>query len=736
MYSDTGRLFEPMKRYIAQELLHERFPAWNPYSGLGVPIVAGSIASVQHPFNLLLLPSFDVGFKIWILSLYFIAAGGGFAWARCLGRSSRASVGAGLAFGISGFLVSQSSNMQFLSAYATLPLLFSAAHAWFMQGSPSRLALLCLASALCASSGDPQSWGFAMLMLPLYAVAVSGPQNGYKHASARGFIALLASVVAAAPFVLPVLAWIPHTSRDMALLPAEYEKWNLHAFRFVEFVVPYVFQGDPGRVVNPLYQLYAGNEWTANPWALSVYLGVVCCILAATGAFHARPARWMLVTAALFAWMAMGTNGGFWDIASGIPILRSFRYWEKLTIWTTLFVAMAAAYGIDAVTADRHLARRLAAGAGAVSVVSLVLVVFLSVASDSALRVLERGDNRALAEALVRNLLKGLIQVTAACMLLGMVSFSISRNWHPRVSRAALVFVLLFDIALASRFAYYLSDNLHWNPPPLASVFRQEQNVQRMMVPFGPQLDRWPSLDRLENMYRWWARTLEMPWNVPSHVGNFRPYEGLIEARMYRYQLATRFTPTIGAGLWGITSVIVPDTPGAAAQVGVAPPYRVLGVDAELPAYAVEIPHRPRAYLANKVMTADEEGALRFALDPRAISSGLVVLETSVPNPYAAPRGDAKITQDEPDRTALDVWSDRRALLVLNDAYAPGWTASIDGRAAEIFPANYLARGVWVEAGAHNVVFEYHTPLLKEGWVLCMMGVGAIGIWGLMRRLA
>jgi len=112
-----------------------------------------------------------------------------------------------------------------------------------------------------------------MLMLPLYAVAVSGPQNGYKHASARGFIALLASVVAAAPFVLPVLAWIPHTSRDMALLPAEYEKWNLHAFRFVEFVVPYVFQGDPGRVVNPLYQLYAGNEWTANPWALSVYLG-------------------------------------------------------------------------------------------------------------------------------------------------------------------------------------------------------------------------------------------------------------------------------------------------------------------------------------------------------------------------------------------------------------------------------------------------------------------------------
>ena len=32
VYLDTGRLFEPMKRYISQDLLHGRFPAWNPYS--------------------------------------------------------------------------------------------------------------------------------------------------------------------------------------------------------------------------------------------------------------------------------------------------------------------------------------------------------------------------------------------------------------------------------------------------------------------------------------------------------------------------------------------------------------------------------------------------------------------------------------------------------------------------------------------------------------------------------
>ena len=734
VYLDTGRLFEPMKRYIAQELLRGRFPEWNPYSGLGVPIVAGSIDSAQHPFNLLLLPSFDTGFKLWILLMYFIAAAGGLAWARCLGRSWSASVGAGLAFAISGFLVSESGNMQFLSAYAALPLVFAAAHAWATHGKPSRLTLLCLASALCASAGDPQSWGFAVLMIPAYVMLASGPKEGLPRAAARGLIALLASAAAAAPFCLPVLAWLPHTSRSIALIPADYEKWNLHAFRLAEFIVPYIFQSDPGNLANPLYQFYAGNEWTPYPWALSIYLGVVCFVLAATGAFRARPARWMLVIAALFAWMAMGTNGGFWELAIRIPMLRSFRYWEKLAIWTTLFVAMASSFGIDAVGDDRHLARRLAVLAGTASAISFFVVASLALAPDIASRIVERGNDHALAEALVSNLFKGFLHVAFACMLFGLVSYSISRNWHPRASGAALVLVLIVDVALASRAAYYLSDNLHWSPPPLASALNHEDGLQRMIVPFGPQLNRWPTLDTFERMNRWWAHTLEAPWNVPSRVGNFRLYEGMIQDRMYRYQLATNFTPLIGSGIWGVSSAIVPDDPGSAAQVKVPPPYHVLGVDAGLPAYAVEIPHRPRAYLAKKLMENDEEGALMFALNPDAISSGFVVLESSIPAHYVPPSGDAKIIQDEPERTALVTRSDRLALLVLNDAYAPGWTASVDGHGAGILPANYLARGVWVNAGTHNVVFEYHTPLLREGWGLFTAGAGGIGIWALVRR--
>ena len=146
------------------------------------------------------------------------------------------------------------------------------------------------------------------------------------------------------------------------------------------------------------------------------------------------------------------------------------------------------------------------------------------------------------------------------------------------------------------------------------------------------------------------------------------------------------------------------------------------------------LPHRPRAYLAKKLIEVNENEALWFALDPHSIRSESVVLESSVPKTYASPHGDVTVLRDEPSRTVLETRSDQRTLLVLNDAYAPGWTVSVDGQAAEILPANYMARGVWVEAGTHRAVFEYHTPLLREGWGIFMLFAVAIGIWSFVRR--
>lgn len=734
LYRDTGRTYEPMKRYIAQELMQGRFPAWNPYSGLGTPLVGGAIDAVQHPFNfLLLLPSFDLGFKLWVLLSFLLATMSAFAWARVLGLSRLAAMGAGLAFGISGFLASQSSNLQYLTTYAGLPLVFAATHAWIIDCRPGRLALVAGASALCASGGDPQSWIIAMFSMPAYAIVVSGLGNR-RRAILRGLLAMVAGMIAASPFILPVIAWLPHSSRTQILLPADYERWNLHPLRLFEMIVPHIFQGDPAAIYNPVFSTYVGNEWTLYPWAQSIYLGITCLAFAIAGASRVRNVRWLIAAAGVFTWMAMGPYGGFWDIAKHVPVVGNFRYGEKLLVWPTLFISIASGFGIDALIENRRIARPMFWGASTAGAIFFLVAILLAVIRDSAIGIVERGSERQVAEVLLSNLTAGLLHVGVACILLAVGSLVIARLQLTRAAPYMLVLVLLVDISVANHSAYVLSNKLHWRYPPLSTALGAPDDLKRVIVPFGPNVKRWQRLSEWENELQWYERILDYPLNVPARVGNLRPYVGMIQDRMNRYEKATSFTPVIGAGLWGVSSVVVLDTPEAAAQVKVPPPYHILGSDPELPAYAVEIPHRPRAYLATSLINVDESEALMFVLSPEAVSSGIVVIENPVPQYWRPPKGDVRIIHDEPCATVLEVHSDTRALLVLNDAFAPGWSATIDGHAANIQPANYLARGVWVDAGIHIVKFKFQTPFLREGWVLSGLGACALCGWVVVRR--
>jgi hypothetical protein len=62
------------------------------------------------------------------------------------------------------------------------------------------------------------------------------------------------------------------------------------------------------------------------------------------------------------------------------------------------------------------------------------------------------------------------------------------------------------------------------------------------------------------------------------------------------------------------------------------------------------------------------------------------------------------------------------ALLVLTDAYYPGWRAWVDGRPAAIYPTNILFRGVFVGAGGHVVEFRYQPASF---WVGAALSIAA-----------
>lgn len=313
--------------------------------------------------------------------------------------------------------------------------------------------------------------------------------------------------------------------------------------------------------------------------------------------------------------------------------------------------------------------------------------------------------------------------------LLAVVATLVARGRLGRAAPAAVAVVVALDLLGGTAGAYVLGPPERAGRPVLAAGL---PDGARVFSPFSPREDRWPELGRVGSVWEWERRTLGPTWNVPLRIGTEHDYVGLRDARWTQLLAALEASgQTARLGLFGFSRVVVPARPELAARTGAAPPYRVDASDPELPAFLVEVPHRPRAYLAAAPFRTDAAGAMAFAIGGGG--DGRTAVEGDVPAGVAG-AGDVELSEDLPGATVVRVRAATRALLVLNDLFAPGWTATVDGRPAPVLRVNAVARGVWVDAGAHEVRFRYRTPGLALGWGITALGAAVLAAWALARR--
>ena len=135
-----------------------------------------------------------------------------------------------------------------------------------------------------------------------------------------------------------------------------------------------------------------------------------------------------------------------------------------------------------------------------------------------------------------------------------------------------------------------------------------------------------------------------------------------------------------------------------------------------------EVPHRPWAlFAAAAVPVRGLDGArtVTSALIANG-DDGTVAVETDGPLPTAGGRV-LDVARDA-EEVRVEAESEGPALLVVNDAFWPGWRAAIDGRPAEILAADVLVRAVRWPAGRHTLVMTYAPPEVAWGWGLSAAG--------------
>lgn len=75
------------------------------------------------------------------------------------------------------------------------------------------------------------------------------------------------------------------------------------------------------------------------------------------------------------------------------------------------------------------------------------------------------------------------------------------------------------------------------------------------------------------------------------------------------------------------------------------------------------------------------------------------------------------------DRIELGVKAEGASLLVAANSYNPFWRARVDGVEKPVIPVDHAFQGVFVGAGAREVVFEYSPPYAR----LCQGSLTRIG---------
>lgn len=129
----------------------------------------------------------------------------------------------------------------------------------------------------------------------------------------------------------------------------------------------------------------------------------------------------------------------------------------------------------------------------------------------------------------------------------------------------------------------------------------------------------------------------------------------------------------------------------------------------------------PRAFLAHNSETINDPDKILTRIDSEDFDPRETVILEKVSSLAATDSGrqnkkdKAIFTYYSPDKIDVYANSEAPSLLFLSEMYHPGWKASVDGKPAEIYQANYLFRSVYLDKGPHSVAMVFDPEDAKLG---------------------
>jgi len=737
--SDTLTEFYPWTALAAGALHRGVIPLWNPYAFAGAPFLAAMQTGVFYPVNLLLewlLAPTDVPGARAALHLA-LALAGAFLFARRLAFSRPAALLVAVAFGLGlPYMVWLEHPMG--GAVAWLPWLLLCVERILVADATGRGRLrwvlgATVVLALEFLSGHGESTAHVLLLAGAYAVfgaTLAWRRTGGPDAALRPLGLLVAALAlglgVAAAHLLPSLAQIPasEAAADRALGAA---------------AAPVPLLGDPAAwksvLVGLAPDIFGSPTWQtpvaggAGYNELALYVGAVPLLLAGLALLRVRaiaPSDGRRATLLFFAVAALITLGvaARWPglgLVNNLPLLRVMAN-GRLRMEYALAVAVLAGYGLDALAA-----RGREAGPWRLALLWLAGVAALCAVG---LAILLTGKPATPIATAWRVLVPALWLLLFACLL-----------WLYRCRAAPLALVRWSALALSALDLFALGWGYHATvpaaqvavtPPAVAAVLQAEQG--------GPAPPGSGGLDGRDGPYRVAGLGKALLPSLSSLYGlqDVRGYDPAYSADYERF-----FAAAFGAGGMRLAlGAYGPSAPAARALdlLDVRYLFAACGVRLNrryyVPLYnggdsscVYRNPNAlPRAFVVHEAAWAAPERATslliaggvdprsRVLLDPATATDRTDWLANggspagaagATGTAEAAPPDGVAVTGYDLNSVEVTVRTAAPGVLVIGDAYAPGWHATVDGQSAPIARADAILRAVPIPAGTHLVELGY-----------------------------
>ncbi|OGY18567.1 MAG: hypothetical protein A2900_03095 [Candidatus Chisholmbacteria bacterium RIFCSPLOWO2_01_FULL_50_28] len=751
---DDIRIFYPQRKFITESVKNGALPFWNPYEFAGnVSIANSQTATFYPPFALFLIFPRLLAWTLLSASIPILAGIGCFLFLRKVLNDGFAAVFGGLVFAFSSAVITRTQD-GLVAGHTViwLPWALYGIEVWLKEGKWRGIGVVGSALVLSMLAGWFQFTFYVYTVAVLYALF---RWRGEKKSQPLMvlFGTILGSLLLTAFHWLPALEALRYSPRGALGAPAEFTSKHLMPIaHLLTLLIPEFF----GHIGNSTY--YGASEFKEGVITIGTIPFLVSLVALFRKSKEDLPKFFSLLFAASLL-LGLKNPMSKLVIFLNIPLVSTFLP-NRVLILGSFALAILASFGFKEISQGKRekLAKVAKVALGAfmlLYVATATLYIYEKVlAQIVGFSLFEKGIERYVRISIKESLIPAVLVV---------ILFALLRGLKKKTS-ALLVFLfaatIIGQVISGSRYLYF-SDQKHEFPTNPVFTFLEEKTGKDYSRFLSLSYSRIPSnIPLYYNLY--------FPEGVdamyPMWYGEFTGFYNSGASAQYFSRIEASFSEEFERRGWvdpkninllshlGIRYIAVPK------DHHTLPPEPVFKKVFSYKWHTIyEYKYAfPKAYFVPRFSVTEKKilGLLRIfhpeffdqpevllstnqelgfpigSSQGKVLVSNLDLREKSLrkndivsPDPFANvkhaleefSKNPVEVVSYTSNRVELSAKLMEAGFIIVNDAYFPGWEATVDGVNQPVLRANHAFRAIAVDKGEQRIVFSYYPKSFRIG---------------------